>query len=265
MPAPRNAPTQTRRTVLRTAAWTAPVVAAAAAAPARAAASPCADGYLEYVLDWSSYTRASTTSATGTALPVEGVGDPITVSISAAITLVSGITLPNSGAAPNLSVVNSVVNIVDGSPARPLLRGLALSMICRWQYEGQNVSFSFSRPVENVRFAIGDIDNYGTTNTAFPFYRDGVALSPVGFTWSNGYGGAPTSSTGDGTSGDPWRVQNNFNESWESTGRREVRATYAGPLNTFTVQLRNWVARNSPSPGAEETVIVSPLYFRVPC
>lgn len=253
-----------RRGVLKAAVWATPVVAVVASAPARAAGSPCADGYLDYELNWSSYTRASTTSATGTAFPVEGVGAPITVTLSAATTA-GGITLANTGTYPNLGRVDSVVDIADSGAPRPLVWGIALSMTCPAANQGQNVAFTFSQPVENLAFAIGDIDNAGLDTPSLPFYRDGVALSPGGFWWDDGFGDLPAGSTGNGTIGNTWRVINSFNESWTTTGRREVRVDYAASLSAVTVQYRNTVNFSSPAPGEMQTVVVSPMYFQVAC
>ncbi|PFG21037.1 hypothetical protein [Serinibacter salmoneus] len=264
-----------RRAVLTTAAWSAPVVALAASAPAHASGSACPEGGYAYAYAYTGWTRTVTTTtstkASGNATSVNGGPDVLISAVASA--LGSGVTFGATGLPGNVAVVKSVVNIVDGatsSEARPQLDTLGLGMNAPNMKSGQQVVFTFARPVTNLRFAIGDIDTDVNT-PANGYFRDAVSLSS-GFTWTTGYGPTvPTGATlpttawpGDGTLGNGWRIRDTGDGDYLTTGRREVRVTYPGPLTTFTLTYINQISDNSPI-GNDQAVFVSPLYFDVPC
>ncbi len=138
-----------RRTLVRAAAWTAPVLATVAAAPAFAA-SPCATR----TIDFSSY-------ATGAAYTT---GSTFTAGLVTATLNLSGAT----GAANNATIYATTSTTKE-------LRFYDLNS----SSTSQTIKFTFSQPVTNLSIKIVDIDQAGS-------YEDYVEVSTLGFTYSSG-------------------------------------------------------------------------------
>ena len=171
-----------RRSVVRGAAWSVPVVAVATTAPAFSA-SPCASKTALQPVTWSS--SYSTTSQAGS------VGGTTIVNVTAAYTAT---TLgPGSLNAQNLqpstvAATRDSINLVNNSPTAGTLSP-----------EGnyQTVTFRFTRDVYGLSFSIDDIDRVTGS------YYDQVFLSGAPETPAVTLGSAVA---GAGTAADPWRT-----------------------------------------------------------
>ncbi len=151
-------PTSTRRTLLKGAAWSAPVVLASSAAPALAAsADPCQP--LPVTVDWESanYTRLSSTAGVYT-IPSSD-GSTITLNVTSRfVSMQSGnpdnLALDGGTANDNLKLSNFII----GGTGQ---RGLVLHQHDR-NYQGydgyQEVTFTFSRQLSTINFQVADID-----------------------------------------------------------------------------------------------------------
>jgi len=207
----------TRRTVVRGAAWTLPVVAAATTAPAYAA-SACANRTALLPVTWSA--TSTTTSQTGTTTT------GATVTVSAAYTQAGA--APGSLGTNNLSAQTAAsardsFAIVNNSPAT-LLGDPATNF--------QTVTFTFLQPVYGLTFSIDDIDR-GTG------YWDYVSVTATPTqTPSAGYGN-PTTITGAGTDGNAWRTT--ATTGGDNLASQSVAVTYAnGAVAITQVRLKFW-------------------------
>jgi hypothetical protein len=211
-----------RRTLVRGAAWSVPVVAVAATAPAYAA-SPCGTTYT-WKLDWgtTAYTKNSTTNVgTATVGNVSGTA-PITVTFTSTVT--SGITRHPT----NLNLENGISDVGDLGAGE---QGLELwhSSTTNSDSSYQTVRIGFSRQVTDLAFTITDIDyDYGK-------FSDRVALS-------GDRTGTPTTQyvVGSGTYSDPWRPRWTDPVTTNDTGdnRGNVSVRYNSPVDA--IEIRYW-------------------------
>lgn len=229
-----------RRTLVRGAAWTVPVVAVAATAPALAA-SPCSTTY-PYRLNWgtpgSSFARASARSAT--ALATAAGAGAVTVTFTSVSTTAANVPDP----ARNLTVPPSTGTATLQDPVITSLGGASGEQGMRLHHTTstagsgirQTLTIGFSRTVTGLSFAITDIDNLLTSGYQ---YADRVYLS----------GDTIRTQTldglrGTGTSTDPWRrtddrdrnIDGNVNEN--SAGAK-VTVTYTAPVDVLTLDYYN--------------------------
>lgn len=195
----------TRRTLVRGAAWSVPVVSIAAAAPAFAA-SPCdtpANGTVNFA-DGGNFTRASATA--GQANVVLSDGTTLGVSFSSVISAGYTTDVRNmvAGAASvfpgNLALVQQRTD-ADNSTAR-----------------GQKLTITFNRPVFNLVLPISSF-SWPDTPTA---YQDAAWVTPTPT-------GTPVNGsnvTGTGTSANPFR---------NIVSGPSTTVPYSGPTTTTTL------------------------------
>lgn len=211
-----------RRTVVRGAAWSVPVIAVATSAPAFAT-SPCANKTALLPVTWSG--TSTTTSQTGTTT------NGTTVSVTAAYTR-SGLT-PGSIGSGNLgsqaaSRAGDSFAIVNNSPA--LLSGDASTNF-------QTVTFTFSQPVFGLTFSIDDIDRGSG-------YWDWVSLNATPAELPTPGYAAGTTITGAGTDSDAWRTT--ATGGGDNLASQTVTATYAnGLVGISQVRLKFWSTVNT--------------------
>jgi hypothetical protein len=209
-----------RRTVVRGAAWSVPVIAVAANAPAFAA-SPCVNKSALLPVTWSA--TSTTTSQTGTTT------NGTTVNVGAAYTQ-SGLT-PGSIGSGNLSAqtvgaTRDSFGIVNNSPA--LLSGDPSANF-------QTVTFTFTQPVFGLTFSIDDIDR-GTG------YWDYVSLAATPTEAPSAALGSAI--TGGGTDANGWRTTSS--SGGDNLASQTVTVTYANGLVGITqVRLRFWSTVNT--------------------
>lgn len=197
-----------RRAVVRTAAWTVPVVAVATTAPAYAA-SPCDP--IVRTIDWGNnvqYSRTSATSATYTVPDPDGTGPGEALVLTISNTSIGSNT--QLGPQGIQSTTNDNLRVftgaMGGSPATTSHLTLHQSPINNANKSNSLTNanrsitrFSFSRPVANLGFTLRDIDS-----TANDFW-DAIAIVATASTSS----GTPVNSAtviGTGATGSPWRA-----------------------------------------------------------
>lgn len=217
-----------RRALVKSAAWTVPVVAAAVAAPI-ASASPCTFTYPGTVVfggAGSNYTRGANNSTTAASASVAlGAGiTPVGVTFAAAV----------SGSTYALRPANLSVATVSG------IQTLWLEQTVRGAQEpttapdrGQLLTVTFDRPVTDVTLRLEDMTR-ATTMSTFR-YSDTVVITPGAGTMSEGVKGSDTA--GSGTAADPWRttVHNPVVPTINTaTSVRDI--VLSGPLTSFTLR-----------------------------
>lgn len=208
-----------RRSVVRGAAWSVPVIAVAANAPAFAA-SPCQNKTALLPVTWGSTSTVTSRSGSAT--------NGTTVSVTAAYTQ-SGLT-PGSLGSGNLGVQQSGASfsIVNNTPA--LLTGDASTNF-------QTVTFNFSVPVFELTFSIDDIDR-GTGYWDYVSLNTTPAELPTP-TYSTG-----TTITGAGTDSNAWRTS--AATGGDNLATQAVTATYAnGLIGISQLRLKFWSPVNA--------------------
>jgi hypothetical protein len=193
-----------RRTVVRGAAWTVPVIAVATTAPAFAA-SPC--DAISGVVDWSQVgrlNRVSSTSATYTIPDPDGTGRGEALVLTITNTFLGSNTQlgyeTSSDGGDNLKTISGV----GGSAATSLTLHQApkreSDMVNTWTTDSNKsiTRFSFSRPVTGLTFTLRDIDS------ADGDFFDGIALTGATFTSSITNS---TYVTGTGATNSPFRAK----------------------------------------------------------
>ena len=217
----------TRRTLVRGAAWSVPVVAAATTAPAFAA-SPCGSTYT-WKLDWGSTSYTKNTANLGTATVTNAAGTyPITVTFNSSVT---GTMLGSITRHPtNLDIEAGMGNIGALGAGE---QGLELwhSSSANSDNVYQTVVVRFDRKVSDLAFTITDID-FQSGN-----FSDRVAIS-------GNRTGIPGSTyvIGTGTYTDPWRPRDsnpapiNIPDTGDSRGNVAVK--FLAPVTDF--EIRYW-------------------------
>lgn len=225
-----------RRSVVRSATWTVPIVAASVAAPAYAAS--CGTTTYTWRLDWS---NDNTTDAFTTAYPapttVNGIQTGTATITGPAGTTPVKVTFSSqmlgtmSRDGDNLRVSNTLspaVNNVGGLNQGAGLNISHAAPIPTGRANRQEISISFDRPVTGLTFTITDVDRSNGN------WNDRVEL-----TGSRTFVAA-ANVDGDGTNGvspsfvnNAWSPDNNGNAgNTSSTGN--VAVTYAGTLASNT-------------------------------
>ncbi|NYE35772.1 hypothetical protein F4692_000876 [Nocardioides cavernae] len=244
-----------RRTVVRGAAWSVPVIAAATAAPAFAA-SPC-DPRTGAVIDWdntatTTHQRTSILGAT-TKYDPDGNG-PVPV-----LTLTT--TAVYSGNMKSGTEFGNAVNdsLLLQSNVGNLGAGLVMYQSTTSTGAGTfndrgTYTFQFSRPVKNLTFTVTDIDSNGSQ------YYDAVSLTP-GFTQQF----RATALTGAGTDTDPYRASSATAPVDDFTSQSgNVRVSYANEISSFSITYWNRSANLGNTSGAlnnQQAIFLSNLTF----
>jgi len=230
----------TRRSVVRGAAWAAPVVLAATSAPA-VAASTCTTQ--TFNVDWSTWTRKPPTTATklssdSGSMTVRGsAGGTLTISAAqtANAAILSGaqdLQGPSSGTLPS-------------NPFSGLSNPLMFQHLAGTTPQTATTTFTFSRPVTNLSFSIGDIDG-GPGNS----WSDHVSLSS-GFTVTSIASGV----TGKGTAASPFAPNGRTNPSYNQT-TGNVTVKYAAATSSFSLTFANATGFT----GAQN-IVIGPMTF----
>ncbi|SEB67153.1 hypothetical protein SAMN04489844_0810 [Nocardioides exalbidus] len=186
----------TRRTMVRSAAWSVPVVAVAATAPAYAASCGNAE-----TLSWSNYTDGTV--------------------FSSAMFGSTKLTLSQSG---NLGSDSGKVLYQDEGGVNPALRFYPTNGV-----DGSSitVTLTFSRAVKNLSFTILDIDNANNGNGSTA-WRDRIAVTGTPSSVSVG-----SRIQGAGTENSPYR-SSGTTQIDNSDPDGNVTLTWNGPLTSVT-------------------------------
>ncbi len=196
-----------RRTVLRAAAWSVPVVAGVAAAPAYAASARC----LPQRLLWSTYAGRDLQDQT-----VTGIGDPASPT-TVMITASGGTGTPGN-------LVASTELLGDQRSNLPL-------QVPRFVVGSENVTLTFSAPVTDLGFTLLGIDSSNTFDLLSGTganHDDTITLTP-GFTFTRA--GAVK---GNGT-GRPFRPRGANSPVAAGSTDGNVDIVYAGPITSVTI------------------------------
>jgi hypothetical protein len=228
----------TRRTLMRGAAWSVPVVAVAAQAPAFAA-SPCDPQ--TYKIDWgtTTYTPPSSLTAspnTGTAT-VSGSAGGSSMSVTFASTLAGGATRYDG----NLTVPTTTN--IGGLGATE--RGLAVRTgnTALTALVNQTITITFGRAISNLSFYIVDLDRDAN-------FWDRVTCTPVPTSSSTrastvaGVGDAGLEVAGSG----PFRYTGGTTGIDDTSNAGNVQLVYAGGSSFTSLQLNYW---NAGTPGPQ--------------
>lgn len=218
-----------RRTLVRGAAWSVPVVSIAAAAPAFAA-SPC-----------------STKTADTMDLTAKVGSDGTMLGVVSAAT----------------GVTRGFYNLSTNDPAFPVTGWLELENVPRATTETnpsryQDVTFTFSQSVSGLEFTVSDLD---TVNNGNQEYWDRVAIVDAAsvFTTAPVVSGN-TAVTGAGTLTDPLR-QATFSNAASTPNNltsRQMRVSFSGATTSFTV--RFWTSRDDNRNGTHAVWIGNMTY-----
>jgi hypothetical protein len=245
-----------RRAVVRTAAWSVPVIAVATTAPAFAA-SPC-DARTNQVLDWDAanagYSRTSDTAAKASLVPATNV-PVLTVDIAASYggNMKPGYELTSSGTTnPSLRLASAI-------------GGLGISGVSLWQNttsaspQGYNdigrYTFTFSREVSNLRFTITDID-YASGD-----FKDALQITGAAYTVTSR--GAGVIQASDATFGRYFIANESSGASNNATGSAgNLELKFAGPVKTFTISYVNALSGSfTNGVDTDQTIYVSDMTF----
>lgn len=248
-----------RRSLVTGAVWSAPAILIATAAPAAAASAGCAP--VRLVADWTSPFYVRTGPTTGVYTWVDPLGNGsipvLTLTVSATVVGPAFTTLRASDLAgtPGPTGGSSAPGL---ELALALLRSTTSSTVT-----GADYTFTFSRPVTTLGFAVTDIDGTGFNANGRGAGAERVFLS-----------GAPISGvvatasylTGSGTAVDPWRRKPNSSPSLvdlpptSNAGNVDVTAA---SVSSFTLGYR--LLDNTSSPGAPYSISLTPFAFTLPC
>jgi len=240
-----------RRNVVRTAAWTVPVVAASTAVPAYAAS--CGSTTYRYTLSWRTVPYGTTTSGSGSTLTKTGTASvPGPTGASPVIaTFTSTQVGVDSRTSANLTVQAASYPNVGGTGGTGLLlqhQGISVGR----NTSRQVVRIQFDRAVTGLRFTITDIDahNASGSSQSSDFY-DRVELTGNRTFTATGRGGGNVYVIGAGVAGaetnasqGPWRMYNNStlaSDNGDDAGN--VAVTYAQAVQDIT--LTYWNARGT--------------------
>lgn len=242
-----NAVMPSRRSVVRTAAWTVPVVAASTAVPAYAAS--CGSTTHAYTLDWNTVGYTTATSGgtrTGTATVTGPSGaDPVVVTFTS--TVVGTDTRTNG----NLTVQAGTYPNVGNSGGTGLLLQHQ-GIVAGRANSRQVVGIHFSRAVTGLAFSITDIDaNNASGNDTSTDFWDRVELTGSRTFTATSRGGGNVYVIGNGTntsealaSTGPWRMYDNAviaGDNGDNSGN--IAVTYTAAVQDIT--LTYWNARGT--------------------
>lgn len=251
----------TRRTLVRGAAWSVPVVSLAAAAPAFAAS--CVKVY-DFRLDWNgpstSYSKNAATNVGTAVVTGPGGSSPLNV------TFTSTTSGSLSRASDNLEI-SSETNIGNLGAGE---RGLNISHstgITAGRANRQIVAIAFSRAVTGLSFTMTDIDsNSGNGNNWWDRVeldgtRTAAAVSRGGNN-GNYVIGAGTNTNENTTTSGPWRFydgDSNIANFGAGSNVANLTVTYAGtiPANT-PINLTYW----SSTGGGNQRIFLTDLTFK---
>ncbi len=223
-----------RRSVVRGAAWSVPVVAVAATAPAFAA-SPCTNRTALLPVSWSS--SYSTTRQTGSI-----AGTPIVnVSAGYSSTLLGPGSLNSQNLTPaSVAATRDSISLVNNSPTT-----LSLSPESNFQ----TVTFSFTQDVYGLTFSIDDIDRASN-------YYDHVFLAGAPEAPAVAQGSAVT---GAGTADSPWRTTAS---SGDNATNQTVSVTYPNGLVPISSLTLRFYSTLGPLASAQHVVRIRQMRLR---
>ncbi|WP_424463218.1 hypothetical protein [Pseudoclavibacter helvolus] len=240
-----------RRGVLKAAAWATPIIAVAAVAPA-AVASPCSKAYqgvLRLTTGQSqapNYTRSTPTSGTAS-VTLDGapaVVAPINVSVTSVFT--SNYT-PATNADP---IPRNLQTGPYGLSLMQLRSGASTSST-----QGQTVTFTFSRPVSDLRFTLG-----GFTWPTDQSYRDAGYFTATPASYAN-----PSQVTGSGIAASPWVTSVQQSNPPVTAANTVTNLLFPGAISSLTFHYYSATSRTDGGENSPQAVYFSDMAFRAAC
>lgn len=265
-----------RRSIVRGAAWSVPVVAVSTAAPAFAA-SPCdpltitsfpmtggsigaaSNGTRTWSRSLSTSTGASTTS---------------TIQLSATSSYTNSMArAADQGIYAHFGTTNNAGN--TGTPGLQMFQERGTASVATPSAHAGTYTFTFSRPVTNLTFTLSDIDYYayseqtwwGGTNNFYQ-YDDRVAVSSSESTFTVQSRGGNIVSSSIGSNDNPFRT----NAAGQSAGNIDldqgagnVVLRAAGPLTTFSVTYWNGFTNANTQSRIQVTLLSAMSFTYAPC
>lgn len=248
-----------RRSLVTGAVWATPAILLAAAAPAAAASAACAP--VQLVADWTSasYVRTGPTTGVYTWVDPLGNGSIPVLTLTVSATLVDpAFTILRTSNLMGEAGPTGGENVPGLELALALLRSTTSSTVT-----GADYTFTFSRPVTNLAFAVTDIDGTGFNANAHSGGAERVFLSatPISGVVANA-----SYLTGSGTATNPWRRKPNSSPSLvdlpNTSNAGNVNVT-AASLAAFTLSYRLLDATSSP--GTPYSIRLTPFAFTLLC
>lgn len=240
----------TRRTLVRGAAWSVPVISIAAAAPAFAA-SPCVTDFT-YALDWGNTAKTTYSPPTGSGATKVGTASALAPTGSGAaavgVTFTSTYSASGQGAQDRRAGDNLTVPAVSGIGGLvPAQQGLLISHDSTSSTRNgfrQEVVIHFTRAVSGLAFTITDVDSQNNgwwdqielTGTRTGAYNNGILV-------------------GAGTAGNPWRTISDSNSIPTTSGNGNVAINYTVPVTDITLTF--WSTEN----GGNQLIRLSDFAF----
>lgn len=232
-----------RRTVVRSAAWTVPVIAVSAQAPAFAASCNQQYGTVAGGLDFADptqYTRTDKFNATA-AVPLVSPGGTVGMTFAATRTVYT------------IDPLNLTVHAAPtgGLPQAGIeIRNQFETADTNTSANNQTLTITFSRRVYSLNFTLTDLDNSAN-------HRDAVAIEGAPFTYDYLVG---SQVQGVGSLSNPFRVTGtvNYDNSTDNSGN--VRISMAGPVTQFSI--RYWNTINAPTgPTGTQSIFLTRVNF----
>ena len=262
---PRIRPT--RRTVASVAAWTAPVIVMSTGAPAYAA-SPC-DPRSNQPFRWSaaSVTRTPTNNGLIATIDPDGAGPvpSLTVTVSATFSgnMVAG---PEPGTQGADTAVNENYDVATGvgglgtATSALTIQQATTSSTPQGYAERAVYTFTFSRPVTNLRFTVTDLDS---NDNDFWDAVQLVAPAPTSVTRTDPtYLQARTAdSRGNPVSPGYFRTTTDDAAIGNSSSRGNLQVSYAGTLSSFQLVYFNDATSFSSEIDTSQVIFVTDFLF----
>jgi hypothetical protein len=255
----------TRRTLVRGAAWSVPVVAVAATAPAFAA-SPCdAITLPSFALSGGTTGTASNGTRTWTKSLTTGTS---TLTLSATSSYTGSMAMASNqspyahfGTAADAGNTNTV--------GLQMFQERGTANVTTPSDHAGTYTYTFTRPVTNLTFTLSDIDRYqyqeGRWNPVDYYqYDDRVAVtsSQGAFTVQSRGSNVVTSSLG--TVANPFRpIESGNIDLDEGMGNAVVR--FAGPMTTFAITYWNAFANANADSRIQVTLLSNMSFTYAPC
>jgi len=253
-----------RRTVVKGAAWSLPVIAAAVAAPAAVASDGSAGGCVpvRMHLDWAGDYRR--TSATAGSAAVGGAESTIALTVTQA-GIGANTRTGNQTRTQNLNLAVSSFAVggtasaglaIHQSPISNSRKAASTSSAARIAENSQTIRFDFSEPVDQLSFLITDIDA-----AAYDYFDRVVIESGAAFTASSGSGSIVE---GSGTAADPLRA-GRIEPVPENSGRANATVSFLEPVSSFSLTYQNVESRSDLRIDGDQAIFLSALSFTTTC
>lgn len=259
-------PTQvSRRTLVRGAAWSVPVVSIAAAAPAFAA-SPCdaitissfpmSGGTVGTAGNGANQTRIwSRSLTTGTS----------TLQLSATSSY-SGNMARAADQSPYAHFSTTANAGGTGTDGLQMFQERSTQSVNTPSNHAGTYAYTFDRPVTNLTFTLSDIDYYAYRQNRTDYYQydDRVTVTSPQGSFTIDSRGSTVSQNSLGTAASPFRPNVNGNIDLDE-GSGNVVVKFAGPITNFSITYWNGLADANTASRIQVTLLSQMSFTYLPC